>query len=528
MEKDASLRSIAEKENPFTMKTTIKVLRHIAALGFFVFVATSALGAEYFVDVKPATNPLATQGSLDNPFPAIQDAVNKSQPGDTIYIREGTYPHTDKNRAFVRITVSGTATAPITIQNYGTERVLLMGRGFEDRDLNGDGKADGPIGTTNESLLFIEANYIHVRGLEFSNSNRWGIYIKGDENQVERCSIHDNWDAGVTIDGNTNLVSSVETFRNRHMSGIIIRPSAVGRTANGNVIAYSFSHHNGYQPNGEKVLPALRDSAGGGNADGFTVFKACSDTAPTGENWCNNNAVIGNVFWHNTDGSLDVSFANSLIKDNLSLDCCYPGVGQNGYKVLREVKNLVFVNNISYHDRDTGFSFRVHQGTFLHNLAITSLDKGGFWLGFPADTVSFKNNLSAFNTKSDMSGVSTCSGSQCSNNWAEDGTGSKGLSGDPHLVGNDLPKDEAGNISIQIPSGLSIPEKVAWFQKTVRETFSLSSTSPALGTGTPVSYLDPWSQQQVTIPFSGSAPNVGIFEVTVPILKAPASLQVQP
>jgi hypothetical protein len=194
---------------------------------------------------------------------------------------------------------------------------------------------------------------------------------------------------------------------------------------------------------------------------------------------------------------------------------------------LREVKNLVFVNNISYHDRDMGFALRVHQGTFLHNVALENLDNGGFWLKFPMDTLSFKNNLSAYNAKGDMASIATCPAPQCSNNWTKDETGGKTLSGDPDLINRSLFKDASGNISIQFPTGLSIAEKVAFLQKTVRGAFALAPTSPAIAAGTPVSYIDPRTQQQVDIPFSGSAPNIGIVDVVVPVLTASPSLQTQ-
>lgn len=500
-----------------------KALLPALLLGFCL-VCSSSLAAEYFVDSKPATQLFASWGSRENPYSSIQEAVDKSRAGDTIYIREGTYTHTDKNRTFVHVTTSGTASAPITIQNYGSEHVVLMGRGFEDRDLNGDGRADGPVGLTNECLLRIEADYIHVRGLAFTNSNRWAVYLKGDHNRVENCTTHDNWDAGVTIDGNANVVSHVEAHHNRHMSGVIIRPSGSDRTASGNTIADSFLHNNGYQADGGRVLPALGDPTGGGNADGFTVFKGCNDTAPAGQNWCNDNTVIGNIAWHNSDDGFDASFANSLIKDNISIDNSSPRNGPNGYKTLRDVKNLVFINNITYHDRE-GFSLRVLGGTFLHNLAVDTREGLGFWLKFPETIVAFKNNMSAFSKKGDIRTITDCPPERCATNWTMDGSGGKNLSGDPQLVNKNLFKDAEGDITIQLPSGLSIAEKVGWLQKTVREAFTPAPTSPARVVGTPVSYPNSQTQQLGTTPFPKAASNTSSVEAAPFSPNAPTNLQ---
>jgi hypothetical protein len=76
-------------------------------------------GAAYYVSTKGSdTNP---GKSLISPLRTIQKAVDVAQPGDTIFVRGGTYRET------VTTSRSGTATALITIQNYQKEAVTVSG-----------------------------------------------------------------------------------------------------------------------------------------------------------------------------------------------------------------------------------------------------------------------------------------------------------------------------------------------------------------------------------------------------------------
>jgi hypothetical protein len=61
-------------------------------------------------------------GSQENPYQTIQKAVEVSQPGDAVCVREGTYHEFDLTFA-----TSGTAENPITLRNYPGEDPILDG-----------------------------------------------------------------------------------------------------------------------------------------------------------------------------------------------------------------------------------------------------------------------------------------------------------------------------------------------------------------------------------------------------------------
>jgi len=63
----------------------------------------------------------ANPGTLAQPFRTIQHGVNLLQPGDTCFVRSGTY------REAVTIAKKGTAAKPIRVRAYPGERVLLDG-----------------------------------------------------------------------------------------------------------------------------------------------------------------------------------------------------------------------------------------------------------------------------------------------------------------------------------------------------------------------------------------------------------------
>ena len=72
-------------------------------------------------------------GTLALPFKTIQHAANIAQPGDTVFIRGGTYRET------VTPARSGTVSAPITYRPYNSESVTISGADIVNGWLNSSG-----------------------------------------------------------------------------------------------------------------------------------------------------------------------------------------------------------------------------------------------------------------------------------------------------------------------------------------------------------------------------------------------------
>lgn len=76
-------------------------------------------GRTYFVDAAKGDD--KNDGAEARPWKTIQHGVNRLKPGETLYLRAGTYYEK------VRLTRSGTAEAPITIASYPGELAILDG-----------------------------------------------------------------------------------------------------------------------------------------------------------------------------------------------------------------------------------------------------------------------------------------------------------------------------------------------------------------------------------------------------------------
>jgi parallel beta-helix repeat protein len=96
---------------------------------------------------------LATNDGLTEaaPLPDIQSAMDRTQPGDTVLVKNGTYSRSDDpNNDVVRISRSGTAQAPITLAAYPGHTPKIV--------------------STNWAAIKVQASYIVVDGFTLEGS----------------------------------------------------------------------------------------------------------------------------------------------------------------------------------------------------------------------------------------------------------------------------------------------------------------------------------------------------------------------
>src|SRR5439155_3786087 len=109
-----------------------------------ITVSSVAVGATYYVSLTGSdSNP----GSLSQPFATINHGVSVLRPGDTLYIRAGTYAE-----ELVDAIPGGTSwTSPVTVAAYPGETVIIR-----------------PNSSSAEGILYFAASsekYIIVKGL---------------------------------------------------------------------------------------------------------------------------------------------------------------------------------------------------------------------------------------------------------------------------------------------------------------------------------------------------------------------------
>jgi hypothetical protein len=189
-------------------------------------------------------------GSFAHPFYSLQKAVDLAQPGDTIYVRGGTFAYV--NTINVR-TNAGTAQAPIKVLAYPGERPIL--------DFSSQ-----PIGDDNRGMhVYTNANYWYFKGLEIAHCGDNAVKLEGSYCTFDQCVFHENQDTGLQIGFGHTTVNP-------------------GDWAAYNTIINCDSYLN------------YDNATHGGNADGF----ACKMHSGPG------NVFIGCRAWYNSDDGWDL------------------------------------------------------------------------------------------------------------------------------------------------------------------------------------------------------------------------------
>jgi len=149
----------------------------IALCVFFLLLAVPAWGNDYYVS-NTGTN--TNDGSLLSPFGTIDKLLNVIQPGDTGYIRGGTYDLDQVTRR------SGTASNPITIKAYSNEVPVLQGAGQA---------SDG-------GRFWLQHDHYIIEGLDFRQGNS-GVRLSSgaSSNIIRNCSAHGHYYTGFFLAG---------------------------------------------------------------------------------------------------------------------------------------------------------------------------------------------------------------------------------------------------------------------------------------------------------------------------------------
>lgn len=129
-------------------RITINILTILAIL----IACPSAWAATYYVNGSNGND--SNQGTLDNPWKTIGKANSTLQAGDTVYIRKGTYNQT------IRPSKSGTQGNYITYARYDNEEVIITGV-TDGADLRA-------------------RNYIAIDGLSIIKPSNFGVNIQNN------------------------------------------------------------------------------------------------------------------------------------------------------------------------------------------------------------------------------------------------------------------------------------------------------------------------------------------------------------
>jgi hypothetical protein len=182
---------------------------------FTAMIASIARGADFFV----ATNGKdSNPGTVEKPFATIQRAQDAVSPGDTVFIRGGTYSMLEnqiarKYRIWAYVTEldkSGTRDKPINYFAYKDERPVFDFSQIEPRGLR-------------VNAFQVEGSWIHLKGIEVTgvqvtiktHTQSEGFENRGSHNIFEELTIHDGQAIGIyCITGSDNLFLNCDAYRN--------------------------------------------------------------------------------------------------------------------------------------------------------------------------------------------------------------------------------------------------------------------------------------------------------------------------
>ena len=217
--------------------------------------------------VAPNGNDSAA-GTQAAPWASIARAQTAARPGDTVYLRGGTYAYTRANSACASQTArvdaitldkSGTSGNPIRYWAYPGERpVFDFSRVLDNCRIKG---------------FDVTGNWLHLKGLEVTgvrqnnklNHESWGIFVTGNDNVVELLNSHHHMGPGLFISGGAgNLVLNSDAHDNYDVNS----SNGAGESADG------FGSH--YTPAGRPANVFRGCRAWWNSDDGFDLIHTYS------------------------------------------------------------------------------------------------------------------------------------------------------------------------------------------------------------------------------------------------------------
>jgi parallel beta-helix repeat protein len=299
---------------------------------------TCALGSvmdEYTIGMPPAAPPVTAYyvdktnsnctdngpGDLSTPYCTIAKGTSRLQPGQTLYIGNGTYSEQ------VKVTTSGTASAPITVTNLpGTSPVV------------GGGLVNG--------IYLASRSYVTVSGLTVSGTTGDGVYVTGCQN-ITLSGLHvtgsgqptsTGYAKGMKIVGTTSSNISGNTVDHNTDSGIYLAQGSTGDTISGNT---AYANARGYI----RAAPGI-DLRSGGNSVLGNITHDNEDSGIQLYTGSDSSLVAGNASYGNGDHGIDdFQATGERIVGNSVYRNATAGINVEGGSTGGTVANNISVDN---------------------------------------------------------------------------------------------------------------------------------------------------------------------------------------
>ncbi|MGI5453768.1 right-handed parallel beta-helix repeat-containing protein [Streptomyces sp. CA-249302] len=286
----------------------------------------------------------------------LESAVKNAAAGTVIQVRAGTYYPT----ATLKSTASGTSSARITLQAYGSEKV----------------KIDGSKLPAGSWLTGIYGSYWTVQNLTFQNSPAQGFVVTSSTGGIFKNLVTgNNGDSGFTLRGDNtvnNLVQNLDSYGNY---------DAAGHGQNADGIAIKFGSGTGNKVTGARLY--------NNSDDGLDLWQFSSPVTiehswafGNGKNRWNDSAFEGNGNGFKLGGG-GVAVAH-VVNNNAAWDNTLNGFTENS-----NTGAIALNRNTAYANTEAGFYFATGKARLARNLAVSN--KGGLDK-LSSSTVSAANN----------------------------------------------------------------------------------------------------------------------------------------
>jgi len=331
---------------------------------FFLFILLgpiAAQGATYYVSLSGKDSNSGTSTSA--PFRTLLRAVQPLRPGDTLYLRGGTWT---EQLDLMKYNTSGTSGKYIKIAGYPGETVTIR---YAEPLAGGY----GPIKARGASGYLIFENFVldginmpaatgwqitssnhHfvLRNLEIKNFRYNGIYTAGNDIQVINCKIHDNkpptstgYYYGIYASRGSNLLIQGNQIYNNSGGGLHLYPGPLAAP----LIKNNSIHNNNYQAKSPVGGIILYGSSSGAisNAKVYNNLVYRNGTSSSG-------SATG-IRLHNTTGT-------KLLNNTIYANKTY------GLQVSSNNSSTVAQNNIIYGNSAGNYSNLSSSTTYTNNI----------------------------------------------------------------------------------------------------------------------------------------------------------------
>ncbi len=307
-----------------------KVRRAALLVLLLAGLTVGASARDLYVDRSHPQASDSNPGSEALPWLTFRSAAAKAVAGDTVYIKKGTY----NERQTISIANSGTAAAPITFRNYGSDAVIIDGTGM-------------PSGSKLIRWAYPGVSYIILSGLEIRNVPDAGIWVEGSHNNLRDLKVHDTGSTGILCRrGSYNTYSRLQIY-NTGWNGIDLEDSEYS------TIEWCDIHDNP-KHHAVNIFPAPGESPFYGQMRGIVVRHNKLYRSNKGiylryvtDIEISNNLIANNqewgIYFHYESGRSTSYTANAKIYNNTIVNNAWEGIYDENASSLT-IKNNIFCN----------------------------------------------------------------------------------------------------------------------------------------------------------------------------------------